>query len=290
MANSPSPLLPAKLGSPVDSRTKLGAGQPLDPDLPDHSVCLPLLSLPEDLFTETRFLTRLDVTPNPSSFPILSLAGSNAPILLEHSLGRGHVFQFTTSADTSYNNMALTPVFPMLMQQIVTYLAGREFEQARLVGDSLSLTYVEQPDASDAVFDTPSEETITVPVQEHRGQFVAMLGNAKEAGFYEAKVSVQAPGMPVAVNVNTTESNVASLATADLNTNIEGLDITLAHSDAELAAAIESSRTGRSSWRQFMIAGIILLLLESLLADRIRGRKQKRSTQAAESLPEAQDA
>ena len=117
-----------------------------------------------------------------------------------------------------------------------------------------------------------------------------MLGNAKEAGFYEAKVSVQAPGMPVAVNVNTTESNVASLATADLNTNIEGLDITLAHSDAELAAAIESSRTGRSSWRQFMIAGIILLLLESLLADRIRGRKQKRSTQAAESLPEAQDA
>ncbi len=293
MAASPTPLLPAKLGPPVDSRTKVGAGQPLSPDMPDHSVCLPLLSLPEDLFTETRFLTRLDVQPNPSSFPILSLTGSGAPILLEHSLGRGHVFQFTTSADTSYNNMALTPVFPMLMQQIITYLAGREFEQPRVVGDSLSLTYVEQPDASDAVFDTPSEETITVPVQEHRGQFVAMLENAKEAGFYEAKVSVQAPGMPVAVNVDPTESNIASLAAADLNTNLEGLDITLAHSEAELAAAIESSRTGRSSWRQFMIAGIILLLLESLLADRLRSRKQKRSKQAAatpESHPTAQDA
>ena len=88
--------------------------------------------------------------------------------MLEHSLGRGHVFQFTTSADTSYNNMALTPVFPMLMQQIITYLAGREFEQPRVVGASLSLTYVEQPDASDAVFDTPSEETITVPVVWHK--------------------------------------------------------------------------------------------------------------------------
>ena len=292
-ASGPNPLLPAKLGPPVDTHTKLGAGQPLDPSMPDHSVCLPLLSLPEDLFSETHFLTRLNVEPTASSFPILSLAGSGAPILLEHSLGRGHVFQFTTSADTSWNNMALTPLFPMLMQQIVTYLSGREFEQPRVVGDSLSLSYVEQPDASDAVFDTPSGESITVSVHEHRGQFVAMLENAAEAGFYEAKVSVQAPGMPVPVNIDQAESDVASLTPSDLSTNLEGLDITLANSEAELSAAIEASRTGRSSWRQFMIAGLVLLLIESLLADRLRGRKQKRHKQVAatpETLPEAQDA
>ena len=291
-ASGASPLLPAKLGSPFDTNTKLDAGQPLDPSMPDHSVCLPLLSLPEDLFSETRFLTLLNVEPAPSSFPILSLAGSGAPILLEHSLGRGHVFQFTTSADTSWNNMALTPVFPMLMQQIVTYLAGREFEQPRLVGDSLSLFYVDQPDANDAVFDTPSKESITVSVREHRGQFVAMLENATEAGFYEAKVSVQAPGIPVAVNVDPDESDVTSLSASDLNTNIEGLNITLANSEAELAAAIKASRTGRSSWRQFMIAGLIFLLIESLFADRLRRRKQKRNKQAAaipETLNEAQD-
>jgi hypothetical protein len=190
--------------------------------------------------------------------------------------------------------MALTPVFPMLMQQIVSYLAGREFEQPRVVGDSLSLTYVEQPDASNAVFDTPSEESITVSVREHRGQFVAMLENATEAGFYNAKVSVQAPGMPVAVNVNPSESHVASLTASDLNTNLEGLDIMLANSEAELSAAIEASRTGRSSWRQFMIAGLVLLLIESLLADRLRGKKQNRNKQVAtetetESLSEAQN-
>ena len=284
-ASGTSPLLPAKLGLPFDTNTKLDAGQPLDPSMPDHSVCLPLLSLPEDLFSETRFLTLLNVEPTPSSFPILSLAGSGAPILLEHSLGRGHVFQFTTSADTSWNNMALTPVFPMLMQQIVTYLAGREFEQPRLVGDSLSLFYVDQPDANDAVFDTPSKESITVSVREDRGQFVAMLENATEAGFYEAKVSVQAPGIPVAVNVDPDESDVTSLTPSDLNTNLEGLNITLANSEAELSAAIKASRTGRSSWRQFMIAGLIFLLIESLFADRLRRRKQKRNKQAA-AIPE----
>lgn len=268
-----NPLLPARLGPPVDTSTTQGVGRPLDPTMPEHSVCLPLRSLPEDLLSETRFLTRMHVEPSPTSFPVLSLAGSGAPILLEHSLGRGHVFLFTTSAETSWNNMAQTPVFPMLMQQIVTYLAGREFERPRVVGDSLSLSYVEQPDASDAVFDTPSGDTITVPVQEHRNQFVALLESSQEAGFYVARVSVQAPGMPVAVNVDHGESDVTSLTAAELNANLSGTGVTVATSDAELAATIEVSRTGRSSWRQFMIAGLIFLLVESFLADRTRKRR-----------------
>jgi hypothetical protein len=284
-ANGTNPLLPAKLGQPINTSTSLGAGRPLNPTMPSHSICLPLRSLPEDLFSETLFLTRFEVEPSPASFPILSLAGSGAPILLEHSLGRGHVFMFTTSAGTSWNNMAQTPVFPMLMQQIVTYLTGREFEQPRIVGDSISLSYVDQPDATDAVFDTPSEKTITVPVREHRNQFVAMLENSREAGFYEARVSVQAPGMPVAVNVDPSESDVASLTPTELNTNLEGTGVTVTASEAELAAAIETNRTGRSFWRYFMIAGLIFLLVESLFAERLR-KKKRASGEQPNPLPE----
>jgi hypothetical protein len=292
-ANGTNPLLPAKLGQPMNTSTSFGAGRPLNPAMPNHSICLPLRSLPEDLFSETLFLTRFEVEPSPSSFPILNLAGSGAPILLEHSLGRGHVFMFTTSAGTSWNNMAQTPVFPMLMQQIVTYLAGREFEQPRVVGDSISLSYVEQPDATDAVFDTPSAESITVPVREHRNQFVAMLENSREAGFYEARVSVQAPGMPVAVNVDPSESDVGSLTAAELNTNLGGTGVTVTASEAELAAAIETNRTGRSFWRYFMIAGLIFLLVESLFAERLRKRKRTNSNQPnplPETLSGTQDA
>jgi hypothetical protein len=261
--------------------------------MPNHGITLPLRSLPEDLFSETLFLKRLEVEPSPSSFPILSLAGSGAPILLEHSLGRGHVFMFTTSAGTSWNNMAQTPVFPMLMQQIVTYLAGREFERPRVVGDSISLSYVEQPDATDAVFDTPSNQTITVPVREHRNQFVALLENSREAGFYEARVSVQAPSIPVAVNVDTSESEVASITPIQLNANLKGTGVTVTNSEAELAAAIETNRTERSFWRNFMIAGLVFLLLESLFAERL-GKSKRASDKQPEPLPEtptgAQDA
>ena len=286
-------LLPAVLGQLKNTSTDTGTGTPLNPSMPNHGITLPLRSLPEDLFSETLFLRRLEVEPSPASFPILSLAGSGAPILIEHSLGRGHVFMFTTSAGTSWNNMAQTPVFPMLMQQIVTYLAGREFERPRVVGDSISLSYVEQPDATDAVFDTPSDQTIKVPVQEHRDQFVAMLENSREAGFYEARVSVQAPGIPVAVNVDTSESEVASLTPTQLNANLNGTGVTVTNSEAELTAAIENNRTERSFWRNFMIAGLIFLLVESLFAERL-GKSKRASDKQADPLPEtptsAQDA
>ena len=269
-----TPLLPAVLGQVVDSSDALGAGKPLDPSMPDHVLCRPLRSLPEDLLSEARFLKRLDVEPAATSFQLLNLAGSDSPILLEHPLGRGHVVMFTTSAEATWNNLALTPVFPMLMQQIVTYLAGREFELPRVVGDSLSLSYVQKPDASDALFDTPSEQTISVPVRAYRNQYVALLEHADEAGFYTARVSVQAAGMSVAVNVDTRESDVACLSESELSTQFEDSGVTIATTESDLLSAIEATRTGRSSWRFFMFAGLLLLLIECLIADRLL-RKQR---------------
>lgn len=286
-ASEKIPLLPAKIGEPMNTGDALGAGKPLDADLSDHPVCLPLMSLPEDLLGEARFMRVVEVEPLSNSFPVLRLAGSGAPVLLEKALGRGQVFQFTTTAETTWNNMALTPVFPLVMQQIVTYLSGREFERPRLVGDSLTLTYVEQPDASDAVFETPSGENITVPVREVGGQFVALLENAHEAGYYTARVSVQSAGLPIAVNVDPRESQVASLDESELRKNIEGLGLQVAASGDELAAAIESSRTGRSAWRIFMIAALVFLLLECLLADRMLSRgRAKADEPSSNPVPE----
>lgn len=260
-------LLPAVIEQTVNTSDALGVGRPLDPGMPDHPVCRPLRSLPEDLLSETRFRKVLQVKPAATSSTVLSLAGTSTPVLLEHSVGRGQVFMFTTSADSAWNNMAVTPVFPMVLQQMVTYLTAREFETARLVGDSLSLSYVEQPDASEAVFDTPSGETISVPVREHRNQFVAMLEHARESGFYLARVSLQAPSMPVAVNVDISESDVGCLSPAEAARVFDGTDIAVAQSEADLLDVVEEMRAGRSFWFFLLLAGLGLLVLESLLAN-----------------------
>ena len=118
-----------------------------------------------------------------------------------------------------------------------------------------------------------------MPVREHRGQYVALLETAPEAGYYEARVSVQAAGVPIAVNVDPRESEVTCLPESELRANLEGLGLNLASNDSELAAAIESTRTGQSAWRFFMIAALAFLIIESLLADRLltRGRAKKKN-------------
>ena len=173
---------------------------------------------------------------------------------------------FTSSAQPTWNNMALTPVFPMLLQQMVTYLTSREFEKPRMVGNSLSLSYVDQPDASNAVFETPGGEIITVPVKQYRNQYVALLDRADEAGFYLTRVSVQAPGMPIAVNVDTGESQVTCLPADDLANLFRDTDIMIARSEAELLDSIQQARAGLSFWHFLLMAGLVLLVLESLLA------------------------
>ena len=285
-ASAQTPILPALIRGKVETSDSHGGGKPLDADLPDHPVCQPLMSLPEDLFGETRFLRMLKVEPTATSFPVLQLAGNGGPVLLEHALGRGQVFMFTTTAETGWNNMALTPVFPLVMQQIVTYLSGREFEHARTVGDSLTLTYTDQPDASDAVFETPGGETVTVPVRESGGQYVALLESATEDGYYTARVSVQAPGLPIAVNVDPRESEIARLPEAEMRANLESLGLGVLMSDSELASTIDENRTGRSAWRIFMIAALVFLLIECLLADRMLSRGRSASDSNSDTLPQ----
>ena len=267
-----TPLLPAVIEEQMRTSDAMGIGRPLDPSMTDHPVCRPLLSLAEDLLSETRFRILLKVKPSVTGMNVLTLAGSDSPVLLEHTLGRGHVFMFTTSAGPAWNNMAVTPVFPMLLQQMVTYLTAREFETSRTVGDSLSLSYVDQPDASDAVFDTPAGETITVPVRGYRNQYVALLDGAPEAGFYQARVSLQAAGMPIAVNVDTRESAVKSMSSEDVFQSLKGTGVKILRSKEALLAVAEETRTSRSLWRIFMMAGLALLVLEGLFAEWLFGR------------------
>ena len=267
------PLLPAVIEQAASTSDALGVGKPLDPAMPDHSICRPLLSLPEDLLSETRFRKVLQVKPAAIGITVLSLAGTAAPLLLEHSLGRGQVFMFTTSADGAWNNMAVTPVFPMVLQQMVTYLTAREFEKPRLVGDSLSLSYADQPNASEAVFDTPDGETITVPVRKLRNEYVALIDHARKDGFYLARVSLQAPGLPIAVNVDTSESDVACLSPAEVAGSFADSGITVAQTDDDLLAAVGQARAGLSFWMLFLAAGLGLLVVESLLAKRMRASR-----------------
>jgi len=125
-----------------------------------------------------------------------------------------------------------------------------------------------------------------VPVREAGGQYLALLESATEDGYYTARVSVQAPGIPIAVNVDPRESDIVRLPEPVFRNNLEGLGLNVVTSESELTAAIEASRTGRSAWRFFMIAALIFLIFECLLADRMMARSRAKATSTSDPLPE----
>ena len=170
--------------------------------------------------------------------------------------------------------MAVTPVFPLLLQQMATFLTAREFETARTVGDSLTLSYVDQPDAPDAVFEEPSGEMINAPVLEQRGGYMAFLDNAREPGFYMARVDLQAPAMPIAVNVDTTESSIKSLPAEEAFRLMQGSKVKVLGSEEGMHEAIQEIRTARSFWKPLMIIGVLLLLIEGLAAGFIQNKRK----------------
>lgn len=276
-----SGLLPATIEPALTTSDAMGIGRPLDPTMSDHAVSRPLRSLPEDLLSETRFLKVLRLEPSATSTSILKLAGSDTPVLVEQPLGRGHVFMFATSAGRAWNNMAVTPVFPMLLQQMVTYLTAREFETPRLVIEPLLLSYVDQPNTADAVFDAPSGESVTVPVRAFRNQYVAVLDHAREIGFYQARANVHAEGRPIAVNVDTHESVVNTMTAVQAASALRDTGVRVAGSGMELLAEIESARQKRSLWRVLMLAGLVVLIGEGFFADWLRHRASKPMRAAA---------
>ena len=63
---------------------------------------------------------------------------------------------------------------------------------------------------------------------------------------------------------------------SELRASLEGTGVTVAAEEPELLAAMETARASRSSWRFFMIAGLVVLLVECLLADRLLQKQRSR--------------
>ena len=260
------PLLPAIIGDAIKLNDHDSTGLTIEPSLSEHAICKPLQSLPKDLLGEAQFQNIHKMTLASSASKVLNLSGSEDPLLIEQSLGRGHVFMFSSTSNPTWNNMALTPIFPMILQQMVTYLTGRKFEKDTLVGSPIALSYSERPDANNGIFESPSGDMFDVPVKQFGSQYVARIDKTKEVGFYLAKVSLQSPGIPIAVNLHPDESDVSNLSMPELNKSFKGTGVTISKSVDELIDEVNSFRNGYEYWRTFLILVLVTLIIESLLA------------------------
>ena len=268
-------LLPATLGGRAkapETDDKPGQGWTLAP-AGEHPLNAVMGTVPAPLLAEARVGEVFEMTLTSGSRAVLQVAESGAPLLAERSVGLGKVLLLATTADRAWSNLAIHPLFPMLVHEAVGYLAGGARQRAFIVGEPL-LAWLPTEErgtgpagSGQAVFRGPDGKAQAVQLAERDGRHVAEYDEPTAPGIYEVFPSGgEAAPTLLAVNVDRRESEVATLDREALAGSLKGLDVLMPADTQDLAEAIRRERVGRELWRILLTIGLIVLAVEALLA------------------------
>lgn len=248
---------PAQLGEVVQSRSYALMSQVKT----DHPIFSAFAS--SGRLTSTRVYGYHRSTAKEGSLTIAAL-DDGSPIVVEGSAGRGKVLMLTTTLDTGWNDLPLTPMFLPLVRQMLEYLGGRESASSYAIGQAFNTPA--DKDGSLPAIDTPGGKRVEDARKTSAGE---QSIDAAEVGFYRLRYRDRDEF--VAVNLDTRESDLTKL-------NIDELiaSVTVAPGDANLQPAqsprltAEEKEAKQRLWLPLLIIALGLFVGEAVIARRVR--------------------
>jgi len=258
--------LPAVLTGPVD-RSR-GDGARLGGIELGHPVFEVFRAPRSGDFSSVRVYGYRNVMPADGA-QVLARFDAGAPAVMERRLGTGRVLLWTSTLDLSWSDLPLKPVFLPFIQRSVRYLANYEEPLPWLsVGQVLDPDTGIRPAARGSLVAlTPSGERVAIGDGE--GDVLELM----EQGFYELRPAAaqgDAEASVVASNVDPAESDLtpmdpkeivaAAVGTAPAGTSGDGTGIPLTR---------EAQERSQRLWWYVLMAGIVLLGVDTLLSNRL---------------------
>jgi hypothetical protein len=216
--------------------------------------------------TSTRVYAYHRATPREGTLTLAALDDAS-PIVVEGSAGRGKVLLVTTTMDTAWNDLPLTPMFLPLMRQMLDYLDGHEKASACLIGQVFNAPA--DRDASMPAVDTPSGKRVDDARANQSGE---QSVDATEIGFY--KLRYRDRNEFTAVNLDTKDADLAKL-------NIDEFIGAISQGEADSAVqplqsprlTAEETEAKQRLWLPLLVAALLLFVAEAVIARRIRMAK-----------------
>lgn len=216
--------------------------------------------------------------PTDGSVNVLARLRNDAPLVVEKKFGKGRVVAQLTKLSTGdtplgrWTNWSLNPIFPVLANELVAYLAaGQPNDAVRLVGDDL-VVRVEDGKFDPAFrFILPGDGTVrpemTVDATQEDGQLVAKLEDVNASGIYEVQLQ-PVEGSPerraFAFNVPDGEGDLHIVAKDELAREFAGAQFQL-HDAADMTIN-EQQLAGLQLSDALLAAIVVILIVEQLLA------------------------
>jgi hypothetical protein len=223
--------------------------------------------------TAVRFL------PTPRSKTVITLS-NGYPFFIEERIGSGRMLLFSTSATTEWSDLPIKGLFVPLLHRSLSYLAQEPFaDRSMLIGDERTIQMR---------FALPPAITVTkqggiqvmVNTQLHATDKSVRFSDTNIPGVY----TVTAGNIMLdkfAVNINPDESNTVPSNEKRrekmfTRLGIAGSTIHTINQTQEVQRMIMESRLGAELWRQFLIAALLIAVVEMFVA-----RESKRSLASA---------
>lgn len=216
--------------------------------------------------------------PTDGSVKVLARLRNDAPLVVESKFGKGRVLAQLTKLSTGdtplgrWTNWSLNPVFPVLANELVAYLAaGQQNSATQLVGDDLVVRVPE--DKYDTAFrfilpsDGKTRPELPIDATSDHGQLMATLDNIATSGVYEVQLQ-PLEGPPerraFAFNVPAGEGDLHVTSREELTGQLAGVDFQL-HDAADMA--IDQQQLAGMQLGDALLGTLIaMLLLEQVLA------------------------
>ncbi|GBC78098.1 hypothetical protein HRbin08_01584 [bacterium HR08] len=236
----------------------------------------------------------LDATEGSARAPssaalVLARFSDGRPAIVEITRGRGKVILLAFGLDARWSTLPLTPLYAPLIHQLLAAVRRASPPPFFRVGESIAVDGEDASWAPDATFGSRGDPGSSVIVRAPDGERLRFgeepVGGARrfipeQVGFY--RLRRLSGEEPIAVNVEAGESDVRALEGGELDQFLASLGGRESGSnDAALSAggeraadvgvvAAERSR----AWRALLLAAILLLLSEAILAERASGRRR----------------
>jgi len=227
---------------------------------------------------------RLDLTDG----RVVARFDDGSPALIEGRRGKGRVLVWATGLDRFWNNLPLQPVYLPFVHRVTRFLGGRgEVPPWHLAGTTVNLSALAE---AGAALEFPAGAVAMEP----GGGSVAVdpstsLLRLKSRGIWEIRPPGERPEHPMAVaaNVDVTESDLSRMdieeflgALGGERGTAEAVDDTTP-TDAFTAELQAADFEGRQSfWRYLLAAAFLLMVSETVLANRLSRRRIEGATDA----------
>ncbi len=189
-----------------------------------------------------------------------------SPAIVEAGTGKGKVILFTSTFDSFWNDLPLSPVYLPLVRQIVRYLGERDERPWHTTGQPFTVAALE--DASLPAVDSPGGARLTDRTQSSLGDLIV---NPQEPGFYRIRLP-QASDYE-GVNVPTLESDLKKMDVTEFIAAVTGVDAQDAsrrETMTQRTATSEEIESGQRVWWILLLAAFVLFVSEAILARRLK--------------------